>query len=256
MESDSQKQKKKADSEVAPNLQDSPPTPSASIETHLLIMKYLLSQGPALFLEGAPRTLTISPSRALTRASSLWAHKVRLRGPGPSSLEKQEALAGSSWCVGVLGAKYAETRAPWDFKRGYQLRIPSSVYPSLISSYPVSLPGPFGWCLPGSLEPVLSEPDWAGAPGDSSSPPHLTGWWPGPQGQPQTLRLLEPLQGKRRNGEKEKEGGRLRGQVPSVVTLRFKSEPKRLINWTQLTKCSQNFVLCTALGPGAQRLHP
>lgn len=120
-------------------------------------------------------TSIISPPRVLTGACSLWAYKVRLRGPGPSSLEKQETLAGSSLWVGVLGAKYAEARAPWDPKRGYQLRIPSSVHPNLISSYPVSLPGPSGWCLRGSLEPVLSEPNWAGAPVDSSSPPHLTG---------------------------------------------------------------------------------
>lgn len=119
---------------------------------------------------------SISLPKALTTVSSLWAHKVLLRGPGPSSLEKQEALAGSSRLWGVLGAKYVEARVPWDSKRGYELRIPSSVHPSLISLYPVSLPGPSGRCLPGSLEPVLSEPDWAGAPGDSSSPPHLTGW--------------------------------------------------------------------------------
>lgn len=116
-----------------------------------------------------------APPRVLTGACSLWAYKVRLRGPGPSSLEKQETLAGSSLWVGVLGAKYAEARAPWDPKRGYQLRIPSSVHPTLIFSYPVSLPGPSGWCLRGSLESVLSEPNWAGAPVDSSSPPHLTG---------------------------------------------------------------------------------
>lgn len=71
----------------------------------------------------------ISPPRALTRASSLWAHKVRLRGPGPSSLEKQETLAGSSLWAGVLGAKYAEARAPWDPKRGYQLRQDSLLSP-------------------------------------------------------------------------------------------------------------------------------
>ena len=56
-------------------------------------------------------------SPLLTTASSLWAHKVRLRGPGPSSLEKQEALAGSSRFWGVLGAKYAEARVPWDTQK-------------------------------------------------------------------------------------------------------------------------------------------
>ena len=158
--------------------------------------------------------LVSAPSRTLTRASSLWGHKVRPLGPGPSSLEKQEALTGSSRWVGVLGAKYAEARASLDPKRDsqYRFRIPSSAYPSLISSYPGSLPDPSGWCLPGSLEPVLSEPDWAGAPGDSSSPPHLTGWWPGLQGQPQTLWFLEPLQGKkRRKGKKGQEGGEAEG---------------------------------------------
>lgn len=123
-----------------------------------------------------PETLISAPPKALTIASSFWVHRVQLRGPGPSSLEKQEALTGSSRFWGVLGAKYVEARVPWDPKRGYQLRIPSLAHPSLISSYSVSLPGPSGRCLPGSLEPVLSEPDWAGAPGDSSSPPHLTGW--------------------------------------------------------------------------------
>lgn len=50
-----------------------------------------------------------------------------------------------------------------------------------------SLPGPSGWCLPFSHGLALSEPDWTGTPGESSSLPHLTGWWPGLQGQPQTL---------------------------------------------------------------------
>lgn len=82
-----------------------------------VITRYLLSKASYVPWKELPETLRISPPRALTTASSFWGHKVQLRGPGPSSLEKQEALAGSSRVWGVLGAKYAEARAPWESQK-------------------------------------------------------------------------------------------------------------------------------------------
>lgn len=141
-----------------------------------VIMRYLLSQGQLCPLEGAPRNRGSAP-----------------HGHSPQPL----ASGGTRSSCGVLVPLASKSRKPWQGpvgfggfwepnmqrpghpgnpKRGCQLKNSSSVHPSLTSSYSVSLPGPSGWCLPGSLEPVPSEPDWAGAPGDSSSPPHLTGW--------------------------------------------------------------------------------
>lgn len=80
----------------------------------------MLSQGLLCSRKKLLEGLRVSPSRVLTRASDLCEEKVRSRSPGPSSLEKQEALAGSAWWARILGARYAEDRALWTADRGYQ----------------------------------------------------------------------------------------------------------------------------------------
>lgn len=87
---------------------------------------------------------------------------------------------GTKCGLGVLIPPVLRSRRPWqDLADGW-----GSWGPGMLKT---EQSGPSGWCLPCSLELVLSEPDWTGAPGDSSSPPHLTGWWPGLQGQRQNL---------------------------------------------------------------------
>lgn len=135
-------------------------------------------QGLALPMKGAPSTVYHQPLQALYSPQPPASGHTR-SGFGvlvPPALKSRKPWQGPVDFGGFWEPNRQRSGHPGTPKRCYQLRIPSSVHTSLISSYPVSLPGPSGWCLPGSLEPVLSELDWAGAPGDSSSPPHLTGW--------------------------------------------------------------------------------
>lgn len=87
---------------------------------------------------------------------------------------------GTKCGPGVPGPPVLRSRKPWqDPLDGWGFWEPG-MQKTLHS-------GPSGWCLPFSHGLALSEPDWTGTPGDSSSLPHLTRWWPGLQGQPQTL---------------------------------------------------------------------
>lgn len=158
VKSDPQEQEMKTESEVDPKPSGLTTNPISPNRIPCLIMRYFLSQRPALSLEGAPRSTKYQASQ----------------GHSPEPV----ASGGTKSCLEVLVPPALRSRKPWqgpvgewefwgpNMQRPEHPGTPTEAVstaqdahlsaPSLVSSHPVSLPGPSGWCLPDFLEPVLS----------------------------------------------------------------------------------------------------